>query len=167
MTFDNLTKLARIQRIDGDEEYARAYATAHSPDVPLKHRLKAYKEAIHYEANQPDSSRLTHSLGGAAVGAGLGALIGAPRGNTLFGAGVGGALGAATGYLTAGEKNELIRKAKLRSKLKDSEIEHELMRHSSYDRMKRREDEEAERRYDRYHNHYRDYALIDAVSRKR
>ncbi len=79
-------------------------------------------------SGQPLSTREKGTLGGGALGAGTGAIIGAAVGAPGAGAAIGGALGAGTGFLVGNEmQNQEVRQNQLQSQvsMEQREIENQ------------------------------------------
>ncbi len=158
-----LTKVASYD--DDMENYTRAYHTIHDPSVSSAHRLRAYKDLTKMEASQDRKSRLTHGIGGALVGGGLGAVIGgakpAPGGfhskAALIGGGIGAGLGALSGIGIANAHNKMVERAKGRIGMSDDDLEHDMIRRAANRRAEKESERDAERRIDRYHRYERDY----------
>src|SRR5579885_1790163 len=80
-------------------------------------------------SGQPLSTRVKGTLGGGALGAGTGAIIGAAVGAPGAGAAIGGALGAGTGFLVGNElQNHEVRQSHLQSQMSMQQREIENQR---------------------------------------
>ena len=156
--------LTKVAAHDDVEDYTRAYHTIHDPNVSPAHRLRAYKDLTKMEASQDRRSRLTHGIGGALVGGGLGAVIGGARPSpggfhnkaALIGGGIGAGLGALSGIGIANAHNKMVERAKGRLSMSDDDLEHDLVRRAANRRAEKESQREAERRMDRYHKYDQD-----------
>lgn len=127
-------------------------AAFNDPSMSDRDRISAFNDYIDQTRGLEPASQLTHGIGGALVGGGLGALLSRKK-DMGKGVVLGTALGGLAGVMSAGARNQEIHEANLLARASNSEKRTRMLRMSA---GQRRSEEDSDRRA-RHYQAYRSY----------